>query len=225
MRNSTSPMARIGLLWAFFLTLAITLAPTSAEAAPVSGRVSDPSGLPLPGVSLTFTRDNAQPVVLVTDNEGKYSIDLPQGRYILTAELSGFESIKAEVNVPADGSAMVRDLAMKLAAVQTKVDVVAPAPSILGTGGPSQPAAINRTVIDNATVPNNKFEDVLPLLPSVVRGPDGLISVAGARAPQGSLLVNGVRETDPVTGQFAASLPLAAVESVEVFATSASGRR
>lgn len=221
MRNSTSPMARIGLFWAFFLTLAITLAPTSAEAAPVSGRVSDPSGLPLPGVSLTFTRDNAQPVVLVTDNEGKYSIDLPPGRYILTAELSGFESIKAEVNVPADGSAMVRDLAMKLAAVQTKVDVVAPAPSILGTGGPSQPAAINRTVIDNATVPNNKFEDVLPLLPSVVRGPDGLISVAGARAPQGSLLVNGVRETDPVTGQFAASLPLAAVESVEVFATSA----
>ena len=53
--------------------------------------------------------------------------------------------------------------------------------------------------------------------PNVVRGPDGLISVAGARAPQGALFVNGVNQTDPISGSVGMMLPLQAVESMRVY--------
>ena len=58
---------------------------------------------------------------------------------------------------------------------------------------------------------------MLPLLPNVVRGPDGLIAVAGASAPQGGLLVNGVNLSDPITGEAVLLLPLEAIDSVDVF--------
>ncbi len=58
---------------------------------------------------------------------------------------------------------------------------------------------------------------MLPLLPNVVRGPDGLIAVAGAPAPQAGLLVNGLNLTDPLSGEATLMLPLESVDSVEVF--------
>ena len=55
-----------------------------------------------------------------------------------------------------------------------------------------------------------------PLLyvPGVVRGPDGLLNVKGARASQSGFLVNSASVTDPVTGESAINLPLEAVQSV-----------
>src|SRR5581483_4340271 len=45
---------------------------------------------------------------------------------------------------------------------------------------------------------------------------DGLISVAGARAPQGQLLIDGLSQNDPVLGGQAVMLPLDPVGSVQV---------
>ncbi len=208
---------RAALVAAFALAVA-----SPALSATVRGRIVDSSGLPLPGVAVTLTRPDAAPVVVTTESDGTYTAEVPtDGQYGLKAELSGFDSISQTVSVVQD-TIVLPDLTMKLARVEERVDVVASTGSVLGGSDASRPEAVNRNVIDNAQVPNNRFEDVLPLLPSVIRGRDGLISVAGARAPQGALLVNGVRETDPVTGQFASGVPLAAVENVEVSSTSAS---
>ena len=54
-------------------------------------------------------------------------------------------------------------------------------------------------------------------MPNVLRAPDGSISVAGARASQGALLVNGVNVTDPITGAPGVMLPIEAVEGIEVY--------
>jgi hypothetical protein len=78
-------------------------------------------------------------------------------------------------------------------------------------------ATLTRDVIDVAMLPNNTFDDVLPLLPNVVRGPDGMINVAGARAPQGQMLVNGLSQNDPVMGEPDIMLPLEPIGSVQVF--------
>jgi hypothetical protein len=63
---------------------------------------------------------------------------------------------------------------------------------------------------------NEQLLDALPLVPGVVRGPDGQIDVKGARSSQSSMTVNSANVTDPVTGQFAFNLPIEAVESVQV---------
>jgi hypothetical protein len=62
----------------------------------------------------------------------------------------------------------------------------------------------------------DRFHEALPLLPSVLRGPDGRLNFNGARASQSALLVNGSNVTDPLTGDFAIELPLSAVETVRV---------
>src|SRR5262249_37030080 len=63
---------------------------------------------------------------------------------------------------------------------------------------------------------NEKFQDALPLVPGVVRGPDGLLNLKGARASQSLLTVNSANVSDPVTGESGINLPLEAVQSVEV---------
>ena len=63
-----------------------------------------------------------------------------------------------------------------------------------------------------------RFQDALPLVPGVVRGPDGLLNMKGARANQSGLTVNSATVTDPVTGEGAINLPIEAIQSVEVVA-------
>ena len=63
---------------------------------------------------------------------------------------------------------------------------------------------------------SERFEDALPLVSGVVRGPDGLLNAKGSRASQSGLTVNSANVTDPVTGEFGIDLPLEAVQSVEV---------
>jgi hypothetical protein len=66
---------------------------------------------------------------------------------------------------------------------------------------------------------NKRFEDLLPLIPGVVRGPDGLINTKGARSSQGGSLVNSADVTDPATGATAINIPIDVVSSVQVLST------
>src|SRR5208337_4444520 len=61
-----------------------------------------------------------------------------------------------------------------------------------------------------------RFENLLPLVPGVVRGPDGRINLKGARATQSGALVNSANVTDPATGGTAINLPIDVVSSVQV---------
>ena len=63
---------------------------------------------------------------------------------------------------------------------------------------------------------NEKVESLLPLVPGVVRGPDGRINMKGARSTQGGWLVNSANVTDPATGAEAMNLPIDVVSSVQV---------
>ena len=65
-------------------------------------------------------------------------------------------------------------------------------------------------------LPNEQLLDALPLVPGVVRGPDGQINMNGARASQSAMTVNSANVTDPVTGDFAINLPIEAIESAQV---------
>ncbi len=205
----------------FFVFLAFTagtlLGSSSAWAGDLTlkGRLTDPDGLPLPGVVLTLAGTGSSPRTAVTDGAGGYSFAVPAGRYAFTAELAGFETDTRTIDVSADTSL---DVTLHLAAHREEVTVKGEQPHpVIGQPHPDAPVTVTREVVDNGMLPNSQYDDVLPLLPNVVRGPDGLISVAGARATQGALFVNGSNETDPVNGQPGIVLPLEAVDSLDVF--------
>jgi hypothetical protein len=64
-----------------------------------------------------------------------------------------------------------------------------------------------------------RFKAALPLVPGVIRTPDGKISIKGVTESQGMMLVDGAETVDPVTGAFAIEVPIDAVGSVDVFKT------
>jgi hypothetical protein len=195
----------------------------------VSGHVTDPSGLPLPGVVVTLSTPNDNPATAddksaeahavassVTDENGEYTFDVPDGQYDLTTDISGFQPANRAVVVQ-DGVTTV-DVSLALASFQDSVTITAQSvpPSILAPPQPNAPVTVSRTVINAAMMPNSRYEDVLTLMPNVERGPDNRITVGGAPASSGSLVVNGINETDPADGLPGVVVPVDAVDSVDV---------
>jgi outer membrane receptor protein involved in Fe transport len=81
---------------------------------------------------------------------------------------------------------------------------------------PAPPEKLEIERLDLLPLATDRFQDAFPLLPGVVRDPEGRLSFNGSRPSQSILLVNGANVTDPVTGDFAIELPLRAIEEVEV---------
>lgn len=200
----------------FFASLISLASLALAAQGAISGRVVDQTDLPLPGVQVTITSSSlGPPIVKTTDEDGRFAANVPSDRYTVTAELAGFKRIDRSVVV---GVAQVTlDLTMLVDLRGDEVMVTAPVEPIIGDAQPMAQATVTRDVIDLAMLPNNTFDDVLPLLPNVVRGPDGMISVAGARAPQGQMVVNGLSQNDPVMGEPDIMLPLEPIGSVQVY--------
>jgi hypothetical protein len=64
-----------------------------------------------------------------------------------------------------------------------------------------------------------EFKAALPVVPGVMRSPDGKINIKGSVESQGMLLADSVEMVDPITGSYSIDLPLDAIESLEVFKT------
>jgi hypothetical protein len=95
----------------------------------ILGRVTDPSGGALPGVTVTITPRTGSSVNVYTDGTGEYrSPNLAAGTYRVLFELSGFESSEVAGVVLRAGDAFILDRLLGLAALAETVEVIAEAP-------------------------------------------------------------------------------------------------
>lgn len=154
------------------------------------------------------------PVVLETetDENGNYTFAaVASGSYRIEAFLSGLEAART-VSVEA-GKIVRAELQLKPADVKSSVTVTATAPE---TKDPAPSETISEKTLREAPNANERFENALPLIPGVVRGPDGRINLKGARTTQSGALVNSANVTDPATGIPAINVPIDVVSSVQV---------
>jgi hypothetical protein len=146
-----------------------------------------------------------------TDEKGKYVFaDVALGTYEVTASAPGLE-VRQTLQV--GGGDIRLSLELKPAEIASTVvvkdegaDRRDPAPSEI----------VSETTLRNAPNVNERFESSLPLIPGVVRGPDGHVNLKGSRSTQSGALVNSANVTDPVTGSPAINLPIDVVASVQV---------
>jgi carboxypeptidase family protein len=204
------------------LILAAMTGPALAQSSSgvVSGTVSLPSpdGQPIdvPGVTVTLTCDAQQPGVEVTDDQGHFRFaEAPVGSCVIAAELQGFKSANKTVVVAAGATV---DVALRLDAdaLHEEVTVTGTAQPIDSTPISVHVETISAAAMQIAPIASDRFQDALPLIPGVVRGPDGLININGGRSNQSAMNFNNADGTDPVTGDDAVELPIDAVSSVEV---------
>ena len=213
-------------IWCFVFAL-VFCPPDYVAAQPVdvrvsiSGSVVDPQGHVLPGATVTLspadTLDAPAEILVstITDLGGRFTFDdIAPGSYFVAAELSGY-ALTAEPSGPlAGGQSVALIIALAIAPVSEIVNVV----GSTGAGEPVEAEEIESDLLRVFQLPTDRFQEVLPLLPGVIRDPRGRLSFNGTRPSQSALLVNGVNATDPVTGQFAMELPLSVVDTVEVHA-------
>jgi Carboxypeptidase regulatory-like domain/TonB-dependent Receptor Plug Domain len=188
-------------------------AQTLTDAQTLTGVAVDSTGLALPGVTVTLTRTTqAEPLVLVTDGSGRFIVNQVQaGSYRLSLALPGFQDKGVDVEVP---SLSELRIVLELAGFSESLTVT-PDQEPVNEPAPGT-ATLEEKQLSAVPLKSERFEDALPLLPGVVRGPDGLLNMNGARGNQSALFVNGVNMTDPVTGGFAVRLPLEAIETITV---------
>lgn len=173
---------------------------------------------PLPGVVVNLSGERLldKNLKTVSDEEGRYSfIGLTAGDYVVSVELQGFKKYEQKTMVQIDATVELNILLQPIALTETvtvtedKIDA--------GKTESTTAGVITSTTLRDAPLIDQKFQDALPLLPGVVRGPDGNLNIKGTRPNQSGILVSSLNVTDPVTGSPAIELPLEAVETVQVY--------
>jgi TonB dependent receptor/Carboxypeptidase regulatory-like domain len=187
----------------------------STESGSIRGDVftKGTSGEPavLPGVVIVFHG----PITKKTESDarGAFAVDgLPPGTYQIEANAPDLYAALA-VEVIAGTSSTV-SVEMNVAAVNSTVNVTAS--DAVPIEESAQHNTISQSIVEKAPNQEEKVESLLPLVPGVVRGPDGRINMKGAQATQAGWLVNSANVTDPATGGQAINLPIDVVSSVQV---------
>ncbi len=99
--------------------------------------------------------------------------------------------------------------------VRESITVEAQAPS--AEEGGSVPSTIAAETVQQLPWRPSTVRDALPVIPGVVRTPDGKLRIAGSAEHRSTLLINSLDVTDPATGQFGATAPIDSVESLSVY--------
>ena len=132
-----------------------------------------------------------------SDAQGAFAIDgLPPGTYQIEANAPGLSGGLA-VDITSGTSSTV-SLEMNVITVSNSINVTATEDFVADES--VQHNTINQSVVERASNQDEKIESLLPLVPGVVRGPDGRINMKGAQATQAGWLVNSTNVTDPATG-------------------------
>ncbi len=181
----------------------------------VLGQQAEPSPLEGIRVELTGASLGSQPLADVTGSEGRYAFTkLPRGTYTLHVNQQGFKPFAQSILLAANETSVV-DVALTLDTVLEKVEVKEQA-AILSTTSSSPASAVNSTQLETLPLVQQKFQDALPLVPGVIRGLDGKLTVRGASENQGMLEVDSAKTVDPVTGSFSIPVPIDAIQTVNV---------
>ena len=194
---------------------------TSAEARQPTGSVQGTvraagAGTAMPGADVTLLAagTGAAVAVTTTDDQGRYRFEnLAPARYAVRAAVPGFPSATSLPGAVA-GDALTIDVEVPLTLSDSAVVTARAAATVTAAATDT----VSGRMIDIAPVKGDDFASLLPLVPGVLRGPDGRIGMKGGRPAQTGLQVGQAYVNDPATGDAAFDLPVDAIDTVQVVA-------
>ncbi len=161
--------------------------------------------------------DGAIHVETQSNDEGNFAFStIPPGSYTVTAQAPGMAATQSVLVTRGTASQVELEMKIQAATESTTVTASAEPPDIKESSGTN---TVGASAVRNMPNIDEQFQSLLPLIPGVVRGPNGLINMKGARASQNGSLVNSADVTDPATGATAINIPIDVVSSVKVLST------
>jgi len=173
---------------------------------------------PLDGIQVELKGgggDSQPTVATTTDFEGRYEFTkLPQDNYTVRVNQQGFKPFARSILLGANETSVL-DVALTLDTVVENVEVKEQTTPV--SSDSSSPAStVNNAQLETLPLAQQKFREALPLVPGVIRGQDGKLSVRGTSENQGMLEVDSAKTVDPVTGSFSIPVPIDAIQTVTV---------
>ena len=204
------------VLWALLLT-----APATAQSC-IPGEirvlVKDSQESPVYGAGVRVGTDTLEVATQLSPTTGVADfVNVPCGTWTVRASKEGFED-SSSVAVVASEATVEISLTLNPKTNSSTLDVSdTPPPPVAQSASQNyelKPAEVKTLPTNPATV-----ADTLPLVPGVVRTPDGDLKLDGSGEQRSSLVVNQSDVTDPATATFGQTVPVDAIESVNVLNT------
>jgi hypothetical protein len=162
-----------GFIGALVVLVALAAVPAAGQqtSGNITGRVLDDSGAIVPGASVVarhtetgFTRD------AVTDAEGVYRLNaLPVGTYDVTAELTGFTTVKREGLIVAVGQTLSVDFTLKIGNVAETITVTGESP-LIEVSASSVGGVVDVGRIESLPLNGRQFANLAATIPGVGLG-------------------------------------------------------
>ncbi len=142
--------------------------------------------------------------------------NVPCGSWSVNAAKASFEENTGNIQIQSAAAAELT-IVLNPQIVRSSVNVEEKAPPV------QQNASVQTEVhpSDVRTLPTNPATvgETLPLVPGIIRSPDGQLILDGSGEQRSSLVVNQSDQTDPATGQFGQTVPIDAIDTVNVLNT------
>src|SRR5260370_38505453 len=176
----------------------LAAAPLIAQNAELSGLVTDPSGLAVPGARVVVqSADTGATRTVSSNQQGEYSVPaLIPGPYNITIEANGFKTVHQNgVVVEVDQRARL-DFALTVGSNAESITVQGSA-MLLNASDASVSTLIGNRFVENMPLNGRSFSSLINLTPGVVLTPSnfydqGQFSVNGQRPDANYFLVDGV---------------------------------
>jgi hypothetical protein len=138
------------------------------------------------------------------------------GSWNITVGKEGFETATKTLQITSGANAeitLVLNPSMQAISVDVK-ETPPPVEQSASTSNILRPTEVKLLPNDPSTV-----NDTLPLVPGVVRTPDGELKIDGTGQERSAMVVNQTDITDAATGKFGQTIPVDSVETVNVLTT------
>jgi hypothetical protein len=205
------------------VVLALVLAVGAVLARPptqdLKGVVVTAKGLPIAGAVCTLKGIGlpAEGIDVVTNERGQFAFPgLEPGTYGLACAAVGrLPTVENGIKVTGGTPPPLKVVLPELEKLHQTIEVHESA-APLATVGTAPSGHVVSEQLGTLPLVQEQFLAALPLVPGVVRTPDGKININGSTEGQGMLLVDNTEMVDPITGSYSIDLPLDAIESVDV---------